>query len=399
MKFVFVFLFGLAAQNAFAQTAMFRGTPDHNSSYQTNKQITFTDEAWSFNANAPVRSTAVASSSTVFFGASDGKFYALAKATGKTKWMFNSGSSIESSPALDKGKVFFSNNKQALFALDAQTGKQVWKYDFGENKNYDWAFDYYYSSPTIFNNAIIIGAKDGYVYKFNETTGQVVWKFQTENIVRSTAAVDNNTVYFGDVDGILYAVDFTSGKEKWKFITLGNSLKNEDFGFDRRAIISSPTIKDDKVIVGCRDGLFYAVNKNTGKEIWKVDHVVSWVISSLAVKDTVVVTGTSDKHFVQAVSSNTGQQIWKTNTGSIVWSSPVIYNDKVYIGSGEGVLYCMDLHSGRIINRFQTSGSIFSSPVVSDSLLFFGSDNGKFYALKNGTAHLSPKKFEAVCFL
>ena len=63
MKFVFVFLFGLVAQNAFAQTAMFRGTPDHNSSCQTNKQIIFTDEAWSFNANAPVRSTAVASSS------------------------------------------------------------------------------------------------------------------------------------------------------------------------------------------------------------------------------------------------------------------------------------------------------------------------------------------------
>jgi outer membrane protein assembly factor BamB len=390
----FILFTGIASP----QTAMFRGTPDHTSSYQNNRPISFTEEAWSFNANAPVRSTAVASASTVFFGSSDGKFYALDKSTGKTKWVFNSASAIESSPALDKGKIFFSDNRQTLFALDALTGKEIWKYNFGKNKNYDWAFDYYYSSPTILNNSIVIGAKDGYVYKFNETNGQVVWKFQTQNIVRSTAAIENNTVYFGDVDGILYAVDFTTGKEKWKFFTVGNGLKNEDFGFDRRAIISSPTIKDEKVFVGCRDGFFYAVNKNTGKEIWRVDHEVSWVISSLTVKDTLVVTGTSDGRFVQAVSSNTGRQIWKTKTSSIVWSSPVIHNDKVYIGSGEGVMYCLDLNTGQIINRFQTNGSIFSSPVISDSLLFFGSDNGRFYALKNGTPHPSPKNLKRFVF-
>lgn len=390
--------FVLSGNIASSQTAMFRETPGHTANYQTDRETIFTDEAWSFNAKAPVRSTAVASQSTVFFGASDGKFYALDKSTGKIKWIFSSGSSVESSPALNNGKVFFSNNNQTLFALDANTGKQVWKYDFGENKNYEWGFDYYYSSPTIFDHSIVIGAKDGYVYKFNETNGQLVWKFQTQNIVRSTPAIDNKMAYFGDVDGILYAVDFISGKEKWKFFTVGNGLKNEDFGFDRRAIISSPTIKNDKIFVGCRDGFFYAINKSTGKEIWRVDHEVSWVISSLAVKDTIVVTGTSDGRFVQAVSSNSGRQIWKIKTSSIVWSSPVICNNKVYIGSGEGVLYCIDLFSGQIVNRFQTSGSIFSSPVVSDSLLFFGSDDGKMYALKSGTPHSSPKDLKRFVF-
>src|SRR4029078_7479294 len=123
---------------ASSQTSMFRGTPDHTSGYISSKQITFTNEAWHFNAKALIRSTAVASATTVFFGSSDGKFYALDKSTGKTKWVFDSGSSIESSPSIDKGKIFFSNNKQTLFALDALTGKQVWKYDFGENRNYEW---------------------------------------------------------------------------------------------------------------------------------------------------------------------------------------------------------------------------------------------------------------------
>jgi eukaryotic-like serine/threonine-protein kinase len=397
MKIVLSLGFLFLAQTVFPQL-MFRGTPDHSSNYQTNKQIVFTDEAWSLNGKAPVRSTAVSSSTTVFFGASDGKLCALDKASGKVKWIFNSGSSIESSPAINKGKVFFSNNKQTLFALDAATGKQIWKYNFGENKEYDWAFDYYYSSPTLINNFIVIGSKDGFVHKLNQSNGQLVWKFEAGNVVRSTPAADNNTVYFGDVDGVLYAVDFTTGKEKWTFLTVGNGLKNEDFGFDRRAIISSPAIKNDRVFVGCRDGFFYAINKNTGKEIWRVDHEVSWVISSLAVKDTIVVTGTSDGRFIQAVSSNSGKEIWKTKTSSIVWSSPVIHNDKVYIGSGEGILYCLDLYTGQIINRFQTTGSIFSSPVISDSLLFFGSDNGTFYALKSGIPYPSPRNLKRFVF-
>jgi outer membrane protein assembly factor BamB len=394
---VVVFLLWIT-QPGKTQALMFRGTPDHTSNYTDGKEIAFTDEAWSFNARAPIRSTAVSSGTTVFFGSSDGKFYALDKQTGKAKWVYNSGSSVESSPALNKGKVFFANNDQSLFALGALTGKLIWKYSFGENRDYDWGFDYYYSSPTLSNGFIVIGAKDGFVYKLNEANGKPVWKFKTEGIVRSTPAVDGNKIFFGDTDGLLYALDFTSGSELWRFATVGNGLKNEDFGFDRRAIISSPTVKSDKVFAGCRDGFFYAVNKNTGKEIWRVDHEVSWVISSLAVKDTILVAGTSDGRFVQAVSSNTGNQLWKTRTASIVWSSPIIHNNKVYIGSGEGVLYCLDLYTGKILNRFQTAGSIFSSPVVSDSMLFFGSDDGKFYALKSGLPHPSPKNLKRFVF-
>lgn len=399
MKKIFFLLFlSLLRIHVCAQTSMFRGTPDHASAYTSEKQIMFVDEAWSFDAKAPVRSTAAASLTTVFFGSSDGKFYALDKQTGKQKWIFNSGSAINSSPALDKGNVYFSNNTQTVFALDAATGKQVWKHDFGKNRDYDWGFDYYYSSPTVAGSSIVIGAKDGFVYRLNSSDGKPIWKFGTEGIVRGTPAVEGNTCYFGNTDGILYAVDFATGKEKWRFLSVGNGLKNEDFGFDRRALISSPTIKNEKVFVGGRDGFFYAVNKNTGKEMWRVDHEVSWVISSLAVKDTIVVTGTSDGRFVQAVSSNTGKQIWKTRTSSIVWSSPVIFNNHVYIGSGEGVLYCLDLMTGQIINRFQTGGSIFSSPSVGDNLLFFGSDDGKLYALKNGTPRPALKNIKRFVF-
>ena len=46
----------------------------------------------------------------------------------------------------------------------------------------------------------------------------------------------------------------------------GDTLKNEKFGFDRRAIIASPVVAGNKVIVGGRDGFLYAVDKDTGKQ-------------------------------------------------------------------------------------------------------------------------------------
>jgi eukaryotic-like serine/threonine-protein kinase len=362
--------------------SMFRGGADHQAAVKTPNKTLFGEEAWKFNANAPIRSSVAYSNDAVFFGSSFGELFALDQKTGRVKWRFQTTPAINSSPAFSNGKVYFSDNQQSLYALQATTGKLIWKSSFEKSLDYEWAFDYFYSSPTIFNNKIYIGSKDGNIYCINEADGKIAWKYKTTGMVRSTPAVKDGIVYVGSTEGILYALNAQDGKEVWKFLIAGNAMKNEDFGFDRRAIISSPVIAGDKILVGGRDGFLYAVNKLNGKEIWRVDHQVSWVISSVAVKDTIVVTGTSDGRFVQAVNLNTGKEIWKYRTRSIVWSSPLIVNDQVYIGSHESQLFCFDLYTGKKLGSFQTNGTIFTAPVLRDSILYFGCDDGFLYALK-----------------
>lgn len=364
----------------FSQTNMFRGGADHRGAVQVAGNSLYGEEAWKYNADAPIRSSAAVSNDAVYVGSSRGELISLDKKTGMVKWKYKSAFAINSSPSVNNGKVFFADNKQTLYALNTSTGKMIWKTALGENLPYEWAFDYFYSSPTNADNKIYIGSKDGHLYAINEADGKVLWKYKTTGIVRSTPAVKDGIVYVGSTEGILYAIK--DGKEVWQFKIAGNALKNEDFGFDRRAIISSPVIADNKILVGGRDGFLYAVNKQDGKELWRVDHQVSWVISSVAVKDTVVVTGTSDGRFVQAVSLNTGKEIWRYKTKNIVWSSPLIVNNRVYIGSHESQLFCFDLYTGKKLNSFQTGGTIFSAPVVRDSLLYFGCDDGFLYALK-----------------
>jgi eukaryotic-like serine/threonine-protein kinase len=379
---LFTFMFLINSVPVFSQTSMFRGGADHKAAVPMKGNSVFGEEAWKYNANAPIRSSVAFSANAIFFGTSSGELVALDQKTGAVKWRYKSGHAINSSPAHFNGKIFFSDNQQTLYALQAATGKLIWKTGLGESLPYEWAFDYFYSSPAIDDNKIYIGSKDGNVYSINEADGKVNWKFKTTGIVRSTPAVKEGMVYVGSTEGILYALRAQDGKETWQFKIAGNSMKNEDFGFDRRAIISSPVIADNKILVGGRDGFLYAVNIQSGKEEWRVDHQVSWVISSVAVKDSFVVTGTSDGRFVQAVSLNTGKEIWRYRTRNIVWSSPLIVNNQVYIGSHESQLFCFDLHTGKRLNSFQTGGTIFTAPVLRDSFLYFGCDDGFLYALK-----------------
>ena len=376
-----------------AQTTMFRGNPEHN--YFTDSKTTapFNSLAWKFDAAAPIRATVAASAEAIFFGTSNGAFYSLDKNSGKTNWSFRTGYPVHSSAALDKGNVFFSDNKQTLWSLNATTGKVGWNTSLGQSLRYDWGFDYYYSSPTIINGQIFIGSKDGCVYCLEESSGRVKWKFKTEGIVRSSPAVSANVVYIGDTEGNLFALNAANGKQIWRFEIVGHSLKNEKWGYDRRAIIASPVLYGNKVIAGGRDGFLYAVDKTSGKQLWRVDHQISWVISSVAIKDNIVVTGTSDGHFVQADDLSTGKQLWKYGTSFLMWSSPCIYGNKIYIGGGKGLVYCLDLKTGRRLDGFQTGGGIYSSPVVSGNRLYIGTDDGVMYALKsNGITYATPLK-------
>jgi hypothetical protein len=259
----------------------------------------------------------------------------------------------------------------------------------GEKKAYPWRFDYYYSSPVLDGGQLVVGSDDGHVYNLDLQTGRLNWKFRTGGLVRGTAAIYNGLVLVGDTEGNLFALEQETGREKWVYRVKGASMKPEEFGFDRKAILAAPVIYRDRIIFGARDGFLYCLDLD-GKQVWEVDHQVSWIVSTVAVQDSIVVTGTSDGRFVQAVSLNTGRETWKFRPNTLVWSSPLIVGDKVYAGGFDGVLYCIDLQEGRRVSQFCTGDKIMSSPVWNSGLVYFGSDDGYLYCLKGMSADRYP---------
>ncbi len=379
MRTSFFFLLLLALQTAAAQQPVAVSPIFQRVINNTDSKV-YDTKAWAFQSGSPVRATVLVKDDLLYFGNAAGEFYAVHKKTGMQKWKFQAGKAVHSSAIAGNGNIYFSDNSQVVYALNEATGQLLWKFSMGAKKEYPWRYDYYYSSPVLHDGKLLFGGDDGFFYALNPQTGKLIWKFQSKGIIRSTAAVSSHMVYFGDTEASLYALDLKTGKEQWQYRINGDTMNNEHFGFDRRAITSSPVVVGDKLIFGARDGYLYCVNTANGKRNWIVDHSVSWIISTVAVKGNTVVTGTSDGRFVQALDLETGKELWKHRTALAVWASPLIVNDKVYAAGFDGQLTCIDLQTGRRISQYKTDAMMMSSPVWNDGLLYAGSDDGNVYA-------------------
>ena len=398
-KLTAVLFFATIICKAQNNTNMFLGTASHVPLKNSFSGDCFNETSWKFNANAAIRSTPVSDNKNIYFGTERGDLFCVDQSTGKPVWKFSSAYPIHTSPALQNGIVFFSDAKQTLYALSASTGKMIWQTFLGENKPYEWKFDFLWSSPTISGNTIFIGSSDHNLYAIQSQTGKVIWKFATTAHIRCAPAVADGKVFFGDMNGYFYALDNTTGKEKWKFETNAIKFVNDSFGFDRKGIVASPVVIGNKIIFGSRDGYMYNLNTETGKSNWVFNYDITWVISSVATDGKAVYAGTSDGSYVNAIDLQTGKELWKSKT-NIVWSSPTLVNDKLYVGGYDGFLYCMNKNTGVKMNTPLYTGSrIQSSPVVAGNKLFIGSDDGFMYALKsNGTCKEDKINFSKYVF-
>lgn len=82
---------------------------------------------------------------------------------------------------------------------------------------------------------------------------------------------------------------------------------------------------------------------------------------------------------------NIGQVAWTYQTGGATESSPAVVGDKVYIGSQDGHLYCLDKYTGAFIWSYPTGSIVQSSPAVDSGIVYFLSNDGMFYALDANT--------------
>ena len=82
---------------------------------------------------------------------------------------------------------------------------------------------------------------------------------------------------------------------------------------------------------------------------------------------------------------------WQFHTRGQVFSSPVVAEGVLFVGSSDHFLYALDADSGALKWKFKTDGRITSSPAVSGGLVFFGSYDSNFYAVDAATGQLKWK--------
>jgi outer membrane protein assembly factor BamB len=100
--------------------------------------------------------------------------------------------------------------------------------------------------------------------------------------------------------------------------------------------------------------------------------------------------GSLDKN-IYCVDANSGAKIWQFTTGYRVASTPTIVGGVLYTGSDDGSVYALDANTGAQLWRTSTGGKtevfwisawqLRSSPIVDGGQLFVGALDGKLYCL------------------
>lgn len=139
--------------------------------------------------------------------------------------------------------------------------------------------------------------------------GGLLWSFKAGGPIWSSLTYDNGTLYFGSDDGALYALDTAKHRPKWRFPTRGK-------------VRSQPALSGALVYAASDDGFLYAVERATGRQRWRFD---------LKAKDLGRRLPSPDTPFYDYLQS-----------------SPLVRDEKLYIGSLSGTLFAIDATRGAL---------------------------------------------------
>ncbi|MBV9571943.1 MAG: PQQ-binding-like beta-propeller repeat protein [Alphaproteobacteria bacterium] len=415
-----------------ADDAMFRGNLAHTGVYAGPAPQSALLTKWMFHTKGQVIASPTVANGLVYIGSTDGRFHALDLATGAERWDFKTGARITSTAAVANGTAYFESFDGNFYALDAATGALRWKFAvLGERRftakhlhgvrpaaeSMPDPFDFYLSSPAVWNGAVYFGSGDGNVYALDAKTGAVKWKVQTGDVVHASPAIADGMLFIGSWDSWFYALDAVTGALKWRFKTGEDAVIHNQQG-----IQSSAAVADGMVYFGCRDSNLYALDEKTGTKRWNYNNKGSWVIASPAVRDGVVYAATSDTGQFYALDGKTGAQLFVLDFRHWpMFSSPALAGGFAYVGSHQGKLFAIDLKGRKVAWEFQTDaskallpkltdakgapdyatvepgnfydemvvavakfgelGQVLSSPVIADGLILFGATDGNVYAL------------------
>jgi outer membrane protein assembly factor BamB len=149
------------------------------------------------------------------------------------------------------------------------------------------------------------------------------------------------------------------------------------------------------LIVGGTDGVFHALQVNTGKPVWSIEVSKRAILNSVLFRDnTVFVThgeeniDTTEMGMVAAVDATGSGQLtgaaikWVTRGFLPTFASPVMDAERLYAVDNSAILGAFDLKTGKELWTKRLGIEQRGSPVLADGKLYVGTNAGKFYILR-----------------
>jgi outer membrane protein assembly factor BamB len=205
-------------------------------------------------------------------------------------------------------------------------------------------------------------------------------------------------VIFPGGDGWMYAFEPTSGELLWKFDCNPKDSVWELGGIGtRNNIVSTPVIHENKVYIGVGqdpehgegDGNFWVIDATKRGDITETG--VVWhrggeefgrTISTAAIHDGLVYIADLSG-FLYCLDAETGEHHWTYDTFAAVWGSAFVADGKVYIGDEDGDVAVLEAGKEmKLLAEINMGTAVYTTPVARDGVLYIASRN-RLYAIKD----------------
>lgn len=219
------------------------------------------------------------------------------------------------------------------------------------------------STAAVAAGTVYVGALDGYLYAVNLENGRLKWKYQASGEIKSSPTVFSNVVYFGDGMGVFHAVDAETGESRWTFET-------------EAEIISSANVAQDRLLFGSYDQFLYCLSAEDGSLAWKFETEGYVHGTPASINDAVVISGCDG--YLRLINIADGVEQQRIGLGDYVAASPAILNNRAYAGTFGNQVLCAGLENSEILWQYEHPERHFpfyaSAAVTADIMVIGGRD-------------------------
>ena len=371
------------------------------------------ERRWFFNTADVVTSTPAVVDDTVYVGDWSGRFYALRREDGRPRWTYDTevhpnvySGQIVSSPAVadvEGERTVFVAGGKTLYALRADDGQLLWRHELRPDAGGQDPTEFE-TSPVVVDGLVVLGwdvhnsdaGEPAGVLALDAASGEERWTFRTEESpagcgdVWGSASVDveRRLVFAGSANcpsspegwgpytEALFALDLDTGEPQWSYQP--HDPNNDDFDF-----AGAPNLFEDEdgrelVGLGNKDAVYYAVDRDTGEEVWRrkvaepgitrrgSNFSTGGFIGPTAYADGIIVGGTAvgGDPYLHAIDATTGEIRWQQPEAAATYAASVEANGVVFVGGTDFTLRGLDLRTGEVLWRQEMTGVVAGGAVV-----------------------------------
>lgn len=218
---------------------------------------------------------------------------------------------------------------------------------------------------------------EGYVFAVHAHTGVIRWMKKVSDRarrVRRPCHADNRTVFLSDV--LMTQFDRLTGDG-----VLRAGLAN--------LAGSAPTSDGARVYYGSVNQRFYAMDVESGYEVWKVG--TNGRITGRPVVWQGYLYVVSHDTGVYACQAADKRQHWVARTTGVNSADPAIDENGLYVASEDHSLYLFDLGFGQIRWRARFSGPLYEPPILAGDVAYQYCPDDGLVAVNTGTVDVEQR--------